>query len=607
MCGVAGIFLRETPIEQERLERMAARLVHRGPDDAGIYIDRCVGLAQTRLSVVGLSDGHQPLFARNGNLVLIANGEIYNHIELRAKLEARGHRFSTHSDCETILHAYAEYGETFLQHLHGMFAFALYDQQRQRLMLARDRLGIKPLFLAQFPTGMAFASEIKALLALEMAKPELNPAGVVQYFQHQFSSGKDTVLAGIERVRPGEALWIEQGTIVRRWRYWSMLNVKPIKVSYEEAQAQFDTLFETVIKEHMCADVPFGLFLSGGVDSSVLLALLTRFNEEPIRTFSVGFSGTSIASELPIARRTASLFGSRNVGIEPTSTDIGYALPETIWAADELMRGDATLPTVLLAREAGRDLKVVFSGEGGDEVFAGYGSYRASRWVRLLRRLVHPGSGGFHTNETLSHGWARRLFRQPLLAALDQARAPFITAWKETPDNWSDLQRMQYVDLVTALPDKLLVKLDRMLMAWGVEGRVPFLDHRVVEFGLALPDKLKVNDKIGKVFLKRWATRFLPHQQMFSRKRGFAVPMQALANDEFLLCLRKLLPRNPAIRESFHPPTVTEIIDRFRRDSTARSLVWALLQFAIWHRLIIVERGAARPPSRQDPLELLAP
>ncbi len=433
MCGIVGRFNRQAPVNTLALEVAVARLAHRGPDDRGTFVDDNFGMGHTRLSIIDLAGGHQPLRTADGQLTLIANGEIYNFIELRAELEAKGHRFLTHSDSEVILHAYREFGEGFLSQILGMFAFALYDGARKRLILARDRLGIKPLFLAIQASGIAFASEIKGLLPLLDEPPPIDPQGLAAYLQNQFATGARTLLRGVERVLPGEALWIEQGEVSRRQRYWSPLHVQPLDLGYDEAATRFDDLMDRVITQHMRSDVPFGLFLSGGVDSAVLLAALSRHADEPIRTFSVGFPGTSVKDELPLAQQMARRFGSKHREIQPQARDILHSLPLTIWAADELMRDNANLPTALLAQAASQELKVVFSGEGGDEVFAGYGRYHSSLLERWFKGLLAPGSQGFRTRGTFRGPWPRKLFTPALLEQLPAVRQPVVDAWRQAP------------------------------------------------------------------------------------------------------------------------------------------------------------------------------
>ncbi len=604
MCGIAGVVTHGQAVDSAQLRRMAAMLVHRGPENIGIHRDGSVGIVHTRLSIIDLDYGDQPLFADGGRLALVANGEIYNYVELRELLRRRGYEFKTQSDCEVILHAYREYGLDFLAHIYGMFAFALYDQRQDRLVLARDRLGIKPLFLARLPEGYAFASELKAFLPLFRRTPEVDPVGLAQYLQNQFSSGPVTILKGVERILPAEAVCVEHGTVTKRWHYWSACEIETTHTDFEQAAERFEGLMETVMRQHMRSDVPFGLFLSGGVDSSILLALLSRFSDEPIRTFSVGFRESSSRDELPLAEDTAKRFSSRHTVLRPERDAMFRRLAISVWAADDLMRDYANLPTTLLAEEASRELKVVFSGEGGDEAFAGYGRYRMAAWERWVKGLVAPGSGGFRTRGTFRGAWPRRLFAPGLLAAAELARQPFVAAWRDTPSAWSDLQRMQYTDLTTALPDNLLVKLDRMLMAWGVEGRVPFLDHRVVEFALALPDHLKIGRRQGKLFLKQWASRLLPRELLFAHKRGFGVPVSAWFTQDFVSRLGRTLPEHPAIKTWFHPGAVRQLIERPGKTAVMVRMLWALLQFAIWYSLFI-EGSGERPATMQDPLDVI--
>ncbi|NOZ09835.1 MAG: asparagine synthase (glutamine-hydrolyzing) [Gammaproteobacteria bacterium] len=604
MCGIAGLLLSEGHAERPQLEAMAAILGHRGPDNSGVHLDGPLGLAHTRLSIIDVAGGHQPLFTKQGKIVLVANGEIYNHIELRKELEQRGHRFSTHSDCETILHAYVEYGSSFLKHLYGMFAFALFDTDNKRLILARDRLGIKPLYLAQLKEGIAFASELKALLVLPSLSREIRPTGMLEYLQNQFVTGRDTILNAVEQVLPGEVLIMEQGQALRRNRYWSSQDITHQDIGYDLAKEQFDDLMDTVIRQHIRADVPYGLFLSGGVDSSLLLALLSRHNDEPIRSFSVGFPGTAIIDELPTAQILAQHFATEHSLLEPDPQQLCRRLPHTVWAADSLMQDYANLPTSMLAERAGQELKVVFTGEGGDETFAGYGRYRMHPILKMMRNLASPGSGGFRIRGALRQAWPQ-LYSTALGDEMQAWRKPFIKAWQATPDTWTDLQRMQYIDLTTALPDNLLVKVDRMLMAWGVEGRVPLLDHRVVEFGLGLPDKLKIHKNQGKTFLKRYTSELLPGVDFWKKKRGFTVPVKDWLSKPFLNRLDQVLPHSPALTPWFQAAGIQQLIQQQRNGVNVSRPILSLLHYAIWHRLFI-EGSLEAPDPDQDPIELIS-
>lgn len=604
MCGISGIVRRERPVDPAELQGLNASLAHRGPDDSGTYVAGNVGLAQTRLSIIDLAGGHQPILSNDRLLAVVANGEIYNYLELNEELAAAGREFTTRSDSETILHAYAVHGLDFVRRLHGMFAFALHDAMAGRVILARDRIGMKPLYYLVLPDGVAFASELKALLPLLPGPAEVEPAALIQYLQNQFNTGEQTILKGIRRLLPGEMLVIDSQLGVQRIQYWTACDVRPMSVDFEEACQLFDPLIEQVMSEHVRSDVPYGLFLSGGVDSAVLLALLRRYQDKPVRTFSVGYRDVRMADELDDAERIARQFGADHSFMRIDRDSLFARLPYTVWAADDLMRDYASLPTSMLAQAAARELKVVFSGEGGDEVFAGYGRYREPAAVRLVKGLLAPGSGGFRVRGHWRGTRARRVFGAILSAQRHAVRAPFIAAWQATPSVWSDLMRRQYADLMTALPDNLMVKADRMLMAFGLEGRLPFLDHRVVEFGLALPDALKTDGRQGKIFLKQWAERFLPADHLYRRKRGFHVPVGEWLRGELLDQIAMRLPQNEGIRAWFRPEGVTQLIARQRRRHDVSREIWSLLQFAIWHRLFIENKGEP-PPVDDDPLRWL--
>ncbi len=604
MCGIAGLYLKRGDVTADRLNRVAQTLHHRGPDGQGLFAERRVGLIHTRLSIIDLKQGGQPLYCGDDKLVLVANGEIYNYIELRQQLCARGHTFATHSDCETILAAYREYGEAFLNHLEGMFAFALYDRQKEQLLLARDRLGIKPLFFKEDENGLYFGSELKALLRLSDEPAQVDERGLVQFLQNNFSSARTTLLQGVERVMPGEAVVIGQQGVEKRWRYWTPNHVQPDGQPFDEAAEVFDGLMDEVMQTHLRTDVPFGLFLSGGVDSAVLLAMLSRHVDGPIKTYSVGFPNSSVTNELNAAAVMAKQFNTDHTVLALGPQALLQALPHAIWAADELMGDYANLPVSLLAQRAAQDLKVVFSGEGGDEVFAGYARYRAPALKRWLKQLRYPGSGGFRMSKTFKTPWQKKLYGDSLLQAADAWSEPFISAWQDLPSEMPPMSRMQAVDMQTWLADDLLVKADRMLMAWGVEGRVPFLDHRIVEFGLALPAELKVEGKTGKVFLRRWAERYLPRDHLWSRKRGFTVPVGDWLSGALLDELALVLPQQPGIQQWFRVDGVNQLIARQRLKGDMVQPLWRLWQFAIWHRIFIEGRGEM-PAAQCDPIDFL--
>jgi asparagine synthase (glutamine-hydrolysing) len=601
MCGIAGLVLKGRSVQAGMLQPMIERLGHRGPDGHGVFTEGGFGLAHTRLSIIDLSGGGQPILADDGKLAVVANGEIYNHVELREALEREGRRFATHSDSETIPHAYALDPQGFAERLNGMFAFALYDGVRRRLVLGRDRLGIKPLFYAALPDRLVFASELKAILPLLPNAPTIDAGAFSQFLHTHCSTGEETLFSGIRRLGPGEILEVDAELNLRKRRYWTPLDVTTRPLDFVEAEAQFEGLFEQVMKEHVRSDVPYGLFLSGGNDSAILLAMLSRLQAQPVRTFSIGYVDAAMKDELGDAERIAQVFGSRHTSIRLRREDLFRRIPHTVWAADDLMRDYASFPTSALSEAAAKELKVVFTGEGGDEAFGGYRRYRQPRLVWLAKNLMAPGTGGFRTRSEWWRKRSQRLFGPALAAERRNFRAPYLKAWSKAPTAWSHLQHCQYTDLVTDLPDSLLVKVDRMMMGFGLEGRVPFLDHRVVEFGLGLPDALKTDGEQPKIFLRRWAERHVPKDHLYTKKRGFTVPVREWLGGEVLDRLEGKLSANPAIAEWFDTRHFPALFQAQRKKGNASREIFCLMQFAIWHRLFI-ERPGLKPSPDEDPL-----
>ncbi len=598
MCGIGGVLMKHGCADPGLLERMAATLAHRGPDDQGMHVAGPLGMVQTRLSIIDLEHGHQPLV--DGALALTANGEIYNFVELRRSLEARGRRFATASDSETILHTYALDGCDGLRSLNGMFAFALFDANARELVLARDRLGVKPLYYAHLDDRLLFASELKALLAVWPREREIDPGALLQSLQNRFNTGETSLVRGIRRLPPGTALVVDAELKVREHRYWSPLDVRPRRLDFDEAVEEFEPLFRRVMLEHLRADVAHGLFLSSGVDSGILLAMVSELTGRPVHTFSVGYRDPAIGDELADAATIARRFEADHVEIRLDRDEVFRRLPHTVWSTDDLLHDYACLPTSFLAERAARALKVVLTGEGGDEVFAGYGRYRRTLPQRWLKNMVAPGSGGYRTRGEWRSGWVRDVLGPELRAADAARRAPVIAAWRATPADWTDVTRCQLADLVTWLPDELLVKTDRVLMSFGLEGRVPFLDHRVVEFGLSLPDSLKVGGRQGKLFLKRWGERRLPPAHLWRRKRGFYVPMRGWLHGAFLDRLAVHLPGHPAIRRWFRADAVARLLREQQAGGNMTHAIWGLVQLAIWHRIFI---DGHVPGRDEDPVE----
>lgn len=567
MCGIAGIMTRDGKApDASILGPLARALGHRGPDGEGKHLAGPVAMVQTRLAVIDLKTGDQPIY-EPGGAALIANAEIYNYLELRAELGDVPQ--TTQSDCEPPLHLYRRDGLGFTEALRGMYAIAIHDPGDGRLVLARDPFGIKPLYYIETETCFAFASEPQALIAVGLVEPELVEERRNELLQLQFTCGRPTIFRGINRVLPGETLVVRGGRIVERRRRAALPSGGPERYTADDGLARLDEALENSVMMHQRSDVPYGLFLSGGIDSSTMLALMSRLNERPVTAFTAGFSGTAVADERAHARILAEAVGADFHEVEFDMDDFWTLLPEIAGAMDDPAADYAILPTWKLAREAASDLKVVISGEGGDELFAGYGRYRSALrpwWQggRMMRsRGIVEGLGVLREDNA---SW-----RDAMSAAEGTAAEPYR----------SRLQIAQAIDMTDWLPNDLLTKLDRCLMAHGMEGRTPFLDPVVANAVFRLPDALKIHKHKGKWLLRRWLDRALPAAQAFERKRGFTVPV-----GEWILSrgaeLGPLVAASPAIAEACHPDRVAAL---FRSDrKRARLACWVLLFYALWHR-----------------------
>jgi asparagine synthase (glutamine-hydrolysing) len=579
MCGIGGMMtLNGEPPPAAVLQAMAAALAHRGPDGTGHYRAGDVGMVQTRLAIIDLATGDQPLY-EPGGAALVANAEIYNYIELRASLP--GTAFATASDCEVPLHLYRRHGLNYSRYLRGMYAIALADPASGRLVLSRDPFGIKPLYYAETARGFAFASEPRALIASGLVAAELMRAARNELLQLQFTTGRDTLFAGISRVLPGETLVVAKGRIVERRRQAGLSERAAATVDEGGALAALDRALEDSVRLHQRADVPYGMFLSGGIDSAALLAMMARLNDRPVKAFTVGFVHPGAADERSQAAAVARALGAEHVEIEFREADFWRLLPEIASAMDDPAADYAVLPTYKLAAAArAAGLKVVLTGEGGDEFFAGYGRYRSLMrpwWAggRLIRGRGNLDQLGLLRGELA--GW-----RDGIAAAELEAAQPGRTR----------LQVAQATDCADWLPNNLLAKLDRCLMAHGVEGRVPFVDPNLASFAFYLPDALKLRQGLGKWLLRRWVETKVPVAAPFAKKRGFTVPAAQWIQRRGAQ-LGPLVARQAGVREICLPDTVEKL---FRNPSRRHEsfAAWTLLFYALWHRAHI--EGVAPGP-----------
>ncbi len=576
MCGIAGIMTADgTAPEQSALDAMQAALRHRGPDGVGQYDSAGIGMVHTRLAIIDLETGDQPIISPEGT-ALIANAEIYNYLELRETLgEAL---MKTKSDCEPALFLYRRDGIDFANQLRGMYAIAIYDPGEGQLLLARDPFGIKPIYYVEGSFGFAFASEPTALIKAGLVPPGLVEQPLHEMLQMQFTTGRGSIHSNIYRVLPGETLVIAQGRIVGRRRRGALPLAPPRRQNETAALAELEQVLLDSVDVHQRSDVPYGMFLSGGVDSSALLTLMARLNDQPVRAFTAGFEGTKAHDERTQARVLARHLGAEHHEVNFDESDFWSLLPLVAAEIDDPAADYAMLPTYKLAaaaREAG--LKVVLSGEGGDELFAGYGRYRDAQrpwWV-----------GGPRTMRRTGRFDRLRVLRESSDSWRDGIRAAESTLGAA---DLSRLQLAQAIDCAAWLPNDLLIKLDRCLMAHGVEGRTPFLDPKVADFAYRLPDVLKLRDGQGKYLLRRWLANANPVAKPFDRKHGFTVPVaewiRGRGNE-----LGPLVAAQPGIEAIAKPERVAALFQKGgKREGFA---AWTLLFYALWHRRHVL--GAA--------------
>jgi len=576
MCGIAGMMTvgRQGPTP-EVLNRLAGALAHRGPDGRHQYRNGNVGMVHNRLAIIDLATGDQPLY-EPGGAALVANGEIYNYVELRQQLH--GVNFTTQSDCEPPLILYRRHGLDFVDRLRGMYALAIHDSRAGRLVLARDPFGIKPLYYAETPHGFAFASELQALLAADIVGREIDPARRAELLELQFTTRAETIFRGISRVLPGETIVVSDGRVIERRRRAALPAKGPDARELEGALADLDRVLEDSVRVHQRSDVPYGMFLSGGVDSSVVLAQMGRLNPRPVMAFTAWFPDSPVADERRSAETAARAVGAEHIEVPVREQDFWSELPKVAAALDDPVADYAAVPTFLLgrrAREAG--LKVILSGEGGDEMFAGYGRYRSGLrpwWLggRIMRR--RGTFDGLDVLRERSPSWR------------DGIEAAELT---ERVDGRTRLQIAQAVDCADWLPNDLLVKVDRCLMAHGVEGRTPFLDPVVADFAFRLPDRLKIHGNQGKWLLRRWLGRSLPAAAASAPKRGFTVPVSAWIAREARR-LGPLVAAQPAVAELASREAVVKLFGS--PDKHAGFAAWTLLFYALWHRRHVAGRPA---------------
>jgi asparagine synthase (glutamine-hydrolysing) len=643
VCGIAGIVAPEGLVEDDgpRAVRMRDVLSHRGPDGAGLHTDRYAALAHRRLSIVDLAGGHQPLANEDATIWVTYNGEIYNHADVRPELEAHGHRYRTRSDTETIVHGYEQWGDDCVTRFRGMFAFGLWDAPKQRLLLVRDRLGVKPLYWTIVPAShgrgerLLFASEIKAILESGLVEPRANQSVLPEMLATRYTADTETLFEGIHKLLPGHRLVYEDGR-VSITQYWDVPQDGPDPAleqsSDNELVERFRTLLEESVRLRLMADVPLGMFLSGGIDSSVVAAMMAREVDRPIQTFSVAFNDRAF-SELQYSRDVANAIGADRHEIVVSDTDFFGALPRLLWHEDEPIAHPSSVPLHFVSELARPHVKVVLTGEGSDELLAGYGKYP--------RALLNWHAGGVY--ERVIPGALRRTVASSLVPRLPSSLRRYATrSFLAMPRNASAmfldnfagvplvaqrellapallegqpyaqslryfdsgasgagvLDRILYTDIKTYLVE-LLMKQDQMSMSASIESRVPFLDHRLVEFAARLPERLKLSGFTTKRILREAARGLVPDWILTRKKMGFPVPFASWTANQWNGAVRDvLLDRRSRERGVINPAGVERLLDE-HRDGLRRGgdALWALLNTELWYRTFIDGEGIQTLPS----------
>src|SRR5437016_302585 len=566
MCGICGVFYsdRTQQVNRDMLVTMNEEIVHRGPDDDGLFTEENIGLAMRRLSIIDVHTGHQPISNEDRSIWIVFNGEIYNHQELRKDLESRGHRYSSKSDTETIVHLYEQYGADCVKHLRGMFAFAIWDRSKRRLFMARDRLGIKPLYYLYDGQTLLFGSEIKAILVYPGVKPEFNRSRLAEYLAFGYIAGAESMYAGVRKLLPGHTLTLEERGQLQISSYWDLdIRSDDEGRPREHYVRRYRELLEACVSSHLMSDVPLGVFLSGGLDSSAVAALTTKIRKEPIETFSVGY-GEEAYSELPYARTIAGHLKSKHHEVQLSRDDFFQTLPRLIWHEDEPIAWPSSVALYFVARLARERVTVVLTGEGSDETLGGYSRYaftlknlaldKIYRGVvpnvirKCVRDLIRQSPLiGATIRRKLGHtflgldasSWSSFYFDNFFSAFSEAEQTRLLTdealqklprgaAYEHVLSYWDHskgeiLQRLLYTDIKTYLVE-LLMKQDNMSMATSIVSRVPFLDHELVEFATRIPRAVQLKGLTGKCILKKIAEDLLPASIVHRRKLGFPTP-----------------------------------------------------------------------------------
>lgn len=626
MCGICGKleFDPGKQVPEDLLKRMADAIRHRGPDDEGFYASGQIGLGFRRLSIIDLDSGHQPLSNENGTVWIVFNGEIYNYQSLRKELAEKGHVFKTKSDTEVIVHLYEEYGSECVQKLRGMFAFAIWDSPNNTLFLARDRVGIKPLYYYLGKNFLSFGSEMKAILADSAVNREVDPQIIDRFLTYYYVPGGETLLRNLFKLEPGHVLVVRNGKFEIR-RYWDLdfsgANNHHSSNGYER---QLVEILDEAVQLHMISDVPIGFLLSGGIDSTAMLSFASEKTDKPISTYTVGFSSPGVIDERPFARLAAKQYGSTHYEISMSPSEFSDFLPKYVRHMEEPVVEPPAVALFYVSKLASKYVKVLISGEGGDEAFGGYENYRNNFWFEtvkkafgplrgpvgqgmgLIGQLVHSrvlskygprmdvGLEGYYLSRSSTpfqffNQVDSNLYSQGMNRKVNKERSiDVVRKHHSNSTSYGLLEQMLYVDTKTWLPDDLLVKADKMTMANSVELRVPFLDHKLLEFAAQLPRNQKVRGWTMKYVAKKALSMHVPDEILHRRKAGFPVPYEAWLRNDLGEWVNGVL-RDPRTvsRGYFQQKTIEGLIQRYQAGAGYAKEIFALVVLELWHRTFV--------------------
>jgi len=627
MCGICGkVFIdKDHPVDPVLIKSMMDVIRHRGPDDEGMHIARQVGLGHRRLSIIDLNTGKQPIYNEDGTVCIVFNGEIYNYQEIRNQLLAKGHFFKTKTDTEVIIHAYEEYGEECVSKLRGMFAFAIWDERERSLLLARDRVGIKPLYYCLLNNSLIFASEMKAILQDPEFKREINYPIIDRFLTYQYTPGAETLIKNIYKLSPGYVLILKNGKLDVK-QYWD-LNFSTFNNgnTFGESKEQLIDLLRESVRIHMISDVPVGFLLSGGVDSTALLSLSVEEANKDLSTFTIGFEGENFADERVYARLAAERFGTKHYEMTIEAKDFVEFLPKYVWHMEEPVCEPPAIALYYVSKLAKDYVKVLISGEGGDEAFAGYQNYRNLVWLERFKKMAGPFNRSISVlfDNTLSHFGFFKKFRKysPLLTMplegyyYSRTSTPYSLFNREFKKLYSsefgnrieksysvqptrrlfeniksqdNLDKMLYIDTKTWLPDDLLIKADKITMANSIELRVPLLDHAVLEFAAGLPSNYKLRGITTKYILKEVFNDRVPTAILKRKKTGFPVPYETwIRRDLRALVEGTLLSQRALERGYFKRLWIEKILSANLNNGDYAKEIFSLLTLELWHREFI--------------------